>query len=194
MNLTKVKNYGICALAVFLLVSVYFQKVERNKRIKWEADYKRLWENYVQIQESNRKSLSLVYSQKEFLNVLNDSLKKELHNLKINPKTVTKIVEKEVIVRDTVKEKVPVYITGPDQWHIKDSDKCWLWEADAYLWNQDLVIDRTKFEYTNKTTDVYHRKLKFKFLGLKFYSKKEIVQTSTSECGESKTTEINILK
>jgi len=192
--ISKVKNYLIIAGVLFfvaLSVSNYFNA----KAVKrWKAEAIRQGNNVKELTALNKQQIELNFTQKEYVNSLsakNDSLLKQLH---IKPKTVVKFVERTSIIKDTVVKEVPVYITGYRQWHVKDSGQCWKWEADAYLINDSLNIDRTLFNYKNVTTDIFTKKLKFKFLFIKIYSGKEVIQKSSSECGSETTKTVNVIK
>ncbi len=192
--IAKVKNYLIIAGVLFfvaLSVSNYFNA----KAVKrWKAEAIRQGNNVKELTALNKQQIELNYTQSEYVSSLsfkNDSL---LKALQIKPKEVVKFIERKTVIRDTVVKEVPVYITGYRQWHVKDSDKCWKWEADAYLINDSLNIDRTLFDYQNTTTDIFTKKLKFKFLFIKIYSGKEIIQRSSSECGSETTKTVNVIK
>ena len=192
--INKVKNYLIIAGILIVLSLAVTNYLNHKKYLKEKADRIRLENNQAQLLAEKLAQITLNLKQKEFISSLsseNDSL---LKALKIKPKTVVKYVERTSIIHDTVTKEVPVYITGYRQWHVKDSGQCWKWEADAYLINDSLNIDRTLFNYKNTTTDIFTKKLKFKFLFIKIYSGKEIVQKSSSECGSETTKTVNVIK
>lgn len=192
--MSKVKLYLIIAGVLFfvaLSVSNYFNA----KAVKrWKAEAIRQENNVKELTALNKQQIELNFTQKEYVSSLSAENSNLLKQLQIKPKEVVKFVERKTVIRDTVVKEVPVYVTGYRQWHIKDSGQCWNWEADAYLINDSLNIDRTLFNYKNVTTDIFTKKLKFKFLFIKIYSGKEVIQRSSSECGNETTKTVNVIK
>jgi len=192
--MSKIKLVGIITVVVFLIASVVTANIY-IKKFKYEkARADRLFNNNIELAAKDRHNTALIYSKDEFARVMTDSLKSALKQLKIRPKTVTKIVEKEVKVYIDVPVEVPVKVLGKDIWSISDSDKCFTWSGVARLQNDSLNVTREKFTYNNTTTDYFYRKLKFKFLFVRIYSRKEIDQKSVSECGESFEKTITVIK
>ena len=190
----KIKNYLIIAGVVAILLLIISNKIIIDRYQREKADRIRLENNQAQLLAEKLVQIELTLKQKEFISSLsseNDSL---LKALKIKPKTVVKYVERTSVIHDTITREVPVYVTGKDYWHISDKGKCWKWEADAYLWNDSLKIDRTLFDYQNKTRDIFVKKLKFKFLFIKIYSSKEINQVTIPECGSEIRRIVNVIK
>ena len=192
--MNKVKNFGLIVLAVFVLILAWQvnRYTKRYNEMKSNAD--RLFQNNLQLTSNNRELQSLNYTKAEFLKIANDSIKVLLKKMSVPIKVVTKIVEKTVTVNDTVIKEVPVYLVAKNEWKISDRDKCWTWQGIAKLTDDSLSVKRTAFTYQNKTTDVYHRKMKGKFLFFRIYSRKEIEMNSVSECGDSFTKIINVTK
>jgi hypothetical protein len=190
--LNKVKNYGLIVLAVFCLILAWQVNHFIAKYQDEKANRERLWNNNMELMALNRTQTNLVLTKDEFIKVLTDSTAALLNRLKIAPKQVTKIIEKTVTVTDTIEKPVPVFIVGQNFWKIKDSGPCFKWQADAFLRDDSLQINRTLFDYKNKTIDVFSRQLKGRFLFFKFYSRKEVVMQSVSECGESYTKTVEV--
>ena len=192
--ISKVKNYLIIAGVLFfvaLSVSNYFNA----KAVKrWKAEAIRQGNNVKELTALNKQQIELNYTQSEYVSSLSAENESLLKQLQIKPKTVVKFVEREVIIKDTVVKEVPVTVTGKDYWHISDKGKCWKWEADAYLWNDSLKIDRTLFDYHNLTTDVFFKKRVFKLWFIELYSGKKIIQKTSSECGDVMTKTVNVVK
>jgi hypothetical protein len=141
-------------------------------------------------ENTRRTTLILTYEQAKRITSLKlDSLSKALA---VKPRTIEKTIEKEVIIRDTISKEVPVYHVAKGQWKIEDVDKCFSWSGTATL-TDSMRIQRTGFDYHNKTTDIYfwERSKKFWFIR---YGKKITKVKSSSECGESYTREIEITR
>ena len=190
----KVKQYLIIAGVLIVLSLAVTNYFNHKKYLSEKADRIRLENNQAQLLAEKLAQITLNLKQKEFISSLsseNDSL---LKALKIKPKTVVKFVERKTVIRDTVVKEVPVTVTGKDYWHISDKGKCWKWEADAYLWNDSLKIDRTLFDYHNLTTDVFFKKRVFKLWFIELYSGKKIIQKTSSECGDVMTKTVNVVK
>ena len=192
--MTKIKQYLIIA-GVLFFVALSVSNYLNSKAVKrWKAEAIRQGNNVKELTALNKQQIELNYTQKEYVSSLSAKNEALLKQLQIKPKEVVKFVEREVIIKDTVVKEVPVTVTGKDYWHISDKGKCWKWEADAYLWNDSLKIDRTLFDYHNLTTDVFFKKRVFKLWFIELYSGKKIIQKTSSECGEVMTKTVNVVK
>jgi hypothetical protein len=113
--------------------------------------------------------------------------------LKIKPKQVETIVQvfNTEVIHDTV--PVPVQVVGIDSWRIQDSGDCFKWEANATRRGDSLDVERTKFEYNNRTVQTYYRERPQKFLGIRFG--KWVYKTRTSsDCGDTRTETVHFIK
>lgn len=189
MNL---KTYLIAGAVVIFLGLISASKILYNHNQVLKADNSRLSNNNSQLMAENKQNTDLLLTKDEFISSMSTRLKRVLDSLQIKPKQVLKIEEKQVLIHDTIPKLVPTYPLSDKFWKILDQEKCWSWEGMAKLENDSLVINRIGFDYHNKTTDIFSKKLKFKFLFIKIYSKKEFVQNSISECGESTSRTITI--
>lgn len=188
------KKYIILAIVILIIglgisVQVLYKQNVRNK-----AEIKRLAKNVSELTALNSSSVSLVLKQKEFMIQLSDSLKSVLKRLEIAPKTIVQVVEKTVTLHDTIDKMTLVYPMGGSEWRITDQEKCWKWEGVAKLERDSMTVKRVGFDYQNKTIDIFSKKLKWKFLFIKVYSKDEIVQNSVSDCGQSVSRSIRLVK
>ena len=190
----KLKTFLIGAAVVILIALSAAIKIEHAAKLKERAEKVRWQNNYAEQAAYNKRNTDIVLKQDEFINQLSDSLKNVLDELKIRPTTITRIIEKTNILRDTTPKEIPVSPLRKDEWKILDQEKCWMWEGIARIVGDSLAVRRVGFNYENTTIDIYHRKLKWKFLFIKVYSRTEIEQTSTSECGSSTSRTINILR
>lgn len=183
-------KFTIAVLVAFaILIIVVGLLFIQNKKLKEQKSVQEENVKELLAEKASHMALILTYSQAEAITSLKlDSLTTALQ---IKPKTVLKTVEKEVRVTDTIPKEVPVYILGRDKWFISDTDKCWSWSAIATVKGDSLDINRTNFNYHNKTTDIYYWERTKHFWFIKYGKKKTFVKTS-SECGESYTREINI--
>jgi hypothetical protein len=191
--LIKFKWYLIAA-GVLILISftIWFNIVlKQNKTLKLENN--RLSNNQTALiaRNSNYEKLVLTYKEAQRQNIIRiDSLSKLI---KVKPKEITKVVEKTIVQLDTVERLIQTNIITKDVWKLSDSGKCFEWGGIAKLIDDSLKVTRTLFNYHNKTDDIFweHRKFNFWFIHL---GKKQTYQQSTSECGTSKTIEINIIR
>lgn len=190
----KVKTYLTLAGVLIVLSLAVTNYLNTQRYLKEKAERIRQENNVAELLKKDKANIALNLTQSEYISSLSSENESLLKQLQIKPKTVVKFVEREVIVKDTVVKEVPVKVTGKDYWHISDSDKCWRWEADAYLWNDSLKIDRTLFDYRNKTSDVFYKKRVFKLWFIEIYSGKKIIQQTSSECGEVNTKTVQVIK
>jgi len=190
--MSKLLKYVIGGLVVFLLILAY-----QGWRLKIRLDIakteiERLKSNQQQLLAEKQQETYLLLTQKELTGKVlaeRDSLSKVLQ---IKPKTIIKFVDR--IVKETKHDTIPIESTWLNDmtWHLADGDKCWKWEADAQLVENDLDINRTLFEYRNKSSEVYWWQRK-KFIGLRI-GRKEYYQKVLPECGEILTRSIEIKK
>jgi hypothetical protein len=192
--MNKIKNYGLLVLTVFVLILAWQTNHYIKKFRAEKADRERLWQNNLELTASVRKQTNLIYTKDEFIRVMTDSTAKLLKSLQIKPKTVTKIVEHSIVIRDTIVKEVPVQAIGKNQWQITDKDKCWTWQGVANLKGDSLTVKRNLFESKNKIVDIEARKVKRKFLFWNIYDKKKVELKTVTECGESSTQTISVIK
>lgn len=190
----KVKTYLIIAGVLFIIALSATNYLNHKKFLREKAERIRQENNVAELLKKDKANIALNLTQSEYISSLSSENESLLKQLQIKPKTVVKFVEREVIIKDTVVKEVPVKVTGKDYWHISDKGKCWRWEADAYLWNDSLKIDRTLFDYRNKTSDVFYKKRVFKLWFIEIYSGKKIIQQTSSECGEVSTKTVQVIK
>lgn len=180
----RILLYLIGALLLMLIILSLQYNIVHKKYLQEKADRERLWKNNLQLFSENRRQTELIYTKDEFLKLMTDSLKKTLKQLHIKPKTVTQIIEKTITqeIHDTV--FVPIQTIEKNHWLIQDTGACFIWQGEAKLFQDSLKINRINFEYNNKITDYYYRKLQWKFLFLRKYSRKEIIHKTVPQCGE----------
>ena len=191
MSKTKAIIIGVIVL-LFFSMGVTIQTLSRKYQQE-KADRERLWQNNLALTAQNLQHKKVIYTKNEFMRILSDSLKKTLDDLAIKPKTVTKIVERVVIDRVTDTIKVPVTPTSDLTWSISDTDKCWIWKAELEMIDDYPEIERTLFEYRNKTMDYFYSYRPHKFLCIR-YGKKQIKQITVPECGEATEKIIEVIK
>lgn len=190
--MTKVKNYIIAGLFVFLLIAsaqVYFKT---NQITELSSEVERLELNIQNLIAENKQQTNLILTQEEWLVLSADSIQKLLRTLAIKPKQVIKYIEREIkeVIRDTI--EVESEWLKDVTWGLSDGDECWQWRAEANLDGLDLNVNRTFFEYDNKSTDIYYWQRK-KVLFLRI-GKKEYFQKQIPKCGTESVREITIVK
>lgn len=190
----KVKTYLIIAAVLFIIALSATNYLNHKKFLREKAERIRQENNVAELLKKDKANIALNLTQSEYISSLSSENESLLKQLQIKPKTVVKFVEREVIIKDTIVKEVPVKVTGKDYWHISDKGKCWIWEADAYLWNDSLKINRTLFDQQNKISDVFYKKRVFKLWFIEIYSGKKIIQQTSSECGEVSTKTVQVIK
>jgi hypothetical protein len=188
----KVQVWIIIAIVTlaFILGALF---IDLNQRLQGaNREIERLEYNYDHLVDSTHQNLALILTLQELLSVDTlkiDSLSKAL---KIRPKTITKYIEVEKTIHDTIDKPVYVYPVK-DTWLLADSGKCWVWEAVAKISNDSLKVNRTNFDYHDKLTQFFFWEREKKFLFIHF-GKKRYYQKSYSDCGTDKTLVIDIKK
>ena len=193
-KMSKLKFYISGGLVLLFFILGAALQSEHKAKLRERAEKKRWIKNYAEQTAYNKQNTEVIFKQNEFIGQLSDSTKSLLKRLQIAPRTVVKVVERWDRIHDTVDVPVMVSQIVIHSWKISDSAKCWRWEGIANLVDDSLKVKRTSFDYNNRQTDVFSRKLKFKFLFIRIYSKKEIIQQTVSECGESSSKTITVIK
>jgi hypothetical protein len=189
----NLKLYFYAFVALFLIGAVVTINIQKNKIEKRDAEIDRITRNNYELMNDRDNQVELVLKEKEVsgkIKIERDSLA-VLYSIK--PKFITKIVTIDNYTRDTVKIEVPVTIIGKDTWNITDSGNCFKWAGNALKIGDSLKVERTLFEYNNKTTQTFYKKRPYKFLFIK-YGKWDYVQKIDSECGENKIQNITFTK
>jgi len=189
----NIKLIGIGIAVLFLASAIVTVKIQAKKIKAQKEEIDRVQLNNMQLMGENRQKTTLVLKERELTGKVlaeRDSLAKAL---RIKPKQIEKIITNTLIDHDTIPVPVPVYISRQNFWKIKDSGSCFKWQADAFLLNDSLSVNRTLFFYSNKTTDVYFKERPRKFLFIRF-GKWQYKQKIDSECGGISTKEITFLR
>lgn len=190
--MSKIKNYIIGGLLVFLLILAWQLRRKEVRITALSSEVERLDNNLKQLLAENQQQTALILTKDEWLRVSADSIQTLLKALKIRPKQVVKYIEREVkeVIRDTV--EVESTWLKDLTWHITDIGECHRTELDAELDGLDLNTKRTLFEYNNKSTDIFYwQKKKILFLPI---GKKQYFQKHLPECGTETVREITIIK
>ena len=189
----NIKLILIGLVVLFLASAVVTVNIQAKKIKARDAEIARVQQNNMQLMGENRTQTTLVLKERELTGKVLAERDSLAERLKIRPKQITKIITKTVIQKDTVIQKVPVYISGQNFWKIKDAGPCFKWQADAFLKDDSLSVNRALFSYSNKTTDVFFKERPRKFLFIRF-GKWQYKQKIDSECGGVSTKEITFIK
>jgi len=191
--LNKFKAYLIGLVILILIAGFFTIKYLVKENQKYRSDNYRLESNQFQILSDVTQQTELYLKQKE----VTGRIKRERDSLalivKVKPKYITKVITETVTIKDTVFKEVSTTLISKGMWNISDSDKCFLWQAKAVLKNDSLLVNRTLFNYENKTTEIYWRERPHKFLFIK-YGKFVNYQKKSSDCGSVQTKIFNFIK
>lgn len=191
MNKIKI---GLIVGAILIIAGTFVTVNIQAKKIRWlNSEKNRLTINNYQLMAEKRQETNLFLREKELTGKLSTERDSIAKALQIKPKQITQIKYQVEIVRDTIDRPVPVFIQGQNFWKIKDVDKCFTWEADAFLQSDSLNIKRTLFDYHNKMTEVYYRKRPHKFLFIR-YGKFQNLKKISQDCGEIEIKSFNFVK
>ena len=148
-------------LAIILLVLAL--RFANRKIDNLQDDNDRLLANQNDLIEDNINERKLILNYRELVGDLKVKIENLTDSLSLRPKEIIKVeyvIQKEY---DTIPVPVDVNPVQNNSWLVTDTGKCHIWEGIAELQDDDLEVERTKFEYHNKTTEVYYRKRKHKF-------------------------------
>jgi hypothetical protein len=189
----NLKLYFYAFIALFLIGAVVKINVQKKKIEKRDAEIDRITRNNYELMNDRDNQMELVLKEKE----VSGKIKIERDSLAvlyaIKPKFITKIVTIDNSTHDTILVPVPAINTGLNTWDITDSGNCFKWAGNALKIGDSLKVERTLFEYNNKTTQTFYKKRPYKFLFIK-YGKWDYVQKIDSECGENKIQDITFTK
>ena len=181
----KYLTAGVVLLIIILIgtASFYIRKYQKEKteRIRVENNQNQLMQDKAELTVLNLHKDELVGEYKERVKTLADSLK-------IRPKQVIKYVDVWLTQIDSFPVPVPVRQPNDSTYFISDSTKCFTYEGIAIIENDTMTFKRTLFAYHNRTTETNYWKRKW------FLAKKKFYRDMSSECGETKTLEVNIVK
>ena len=189
----KLKFIAIGLVVLFiagLTVTVNIQQTQIKKK---DAENARLQFNQLELSKENTELTSLTLRKDEVIGRYKITLDSLSEAYEVKPKQIVRYIER--VITEKVTDTVRVYVTevNQDNWLLSDTGKCFIYEADVYLTNQNLEVWRSNFEYENTTTDVYYKIRPRKFLFLKF-GKWQYRHDVNSECGESYTKEVTFIK
>jgi len=191
MKNIKLILIGIAVL--FFATAIVTVNIQAKKIKERDKEIARIQLNNIQLMAENKQKTTLVLKERELTGKVLAERDSLAERLKIRPKEILKVITETIIQTDTVIKKVPVYIAEQNFWKIKDAGPCFKWQADAFLKDDSLSVNRTLFSYSNKTTDVYFKERPRKFLFIR-YGKWQYKQKIDSECGGISTREIQFIK
>jgi hypothetical protein len=181
---------GIIIFAIIFVAGLVVTVNVQIKTIKLkDAKIERLTGNVDELLKENADYVTLNLTQKEANKTLSLHLDSIASLLKIRPKTIEKVVYKEIIQHDTITELIPVVQTTDTTWKFTDEGDCFIYKGVVTLSDDTISVKRKEFSYLNKIIDTFFWKRRFWI-----FSKKQYFQESRATCGETKTLEINITK
>ena len=178
----KIKLIATIVVTIFLASAVITVNILRKKNIELKADNTRLHQNQSLLMSDNIVIKNLRLKEIEISDQLRHERDSIAEALKIKPKQVEKIIYITTTQTDTVVKNVPIYVTGQDTWKIKDSGKCFVWQADVFLTNDSLNVNRTLFSYHNKIVHTFYRERPHKFWFI-HWGKWQNIQKIDAKCG-----------
>ena len=192
----KIKTIIIAVIILIFFSMGVSIRILSNKYHNERADKERWQGNYID-------QTNIILRQKEFLKLKNDTINllsartvRLIDSLKIKPKTITKIVERVIIQKETDTVLIEVDKIATGTYKISDRGRCYVWQGVASILGPDsLKVLKTAFKYENNITEIsVNRKLKGKFLFWKIYDRKKGDVFIVPECGDVMVKEVNILK
>ena len=188
--MNKIKLYLIIGAVLFVAASVVTVNVQSKIIKKRNETIDRLRYNESELLKDNDNLVRLELTQKELTGKLVRERDSLAGVLKVRPKTIEKIVIKEIKQIDTVTEFIPVIQKTDTSWAFSDVRDCFTYKGTFFVTPDSIYLQRNYFGYQNKIDEVYYYKRKFPIFG-----KKRYYQESVAQCDASvKTTEITIRK
>jgi hypothetical protein len=191
--LKNIKLWLIGFAILFLAGAVVTVNIQAKKIKKQKAEIERIANNNYQLMADNLNITNLNLKDNEVIGRLRfakDSLAKAL---KIKPNQVERIIYIDNSTHDTVKVPVFAEITGLNRWKITDQGECFKWAGNAFKQGDSLKVQRTLFEYNNRTTQVFWKQRPHKFLFIK-YGTWQYSQKIESDCGQTTLQSFTFLK
>jgi hypothetical protein len=186
---SKIKNYLIGAVIIFLISSVVAVNIQHKAIVRLRAEKIRLTENIGQLLDENADYQVLTLTQKEAFKAASLKIDSISHLLKIKPRTIERIVYQTVIQHDTTIKYVPVVQINDTLWKFADVGNCFVYKGEVLLTDKELSVKRTDFTYHNEIISTYFWKRPFWIFG-----KKKYFQEATTTCNAKVTTREVIIK
>ena len=191
--MNKIKTYLLIFAVLFCGSSVVLNNIQSKKIIQLETENSRVQSNNAQLMGDNLQKTTLVLRKNEINKELSKKIDSLAEALKIRPKEIIKIVTETITEIDSIPYPVIVDNVGQNFWKLKDSGDCFIWQADAFLKDDSLNINRTLFDYHNEVTNTFYKERPHKFLFIK-YGKWVYKQKIDAQCGGVKVKEIQFIK
>jgi hypothetical protein len=183
----KVKSAII--VAAIIVAAIVIICTQNKKIVNLRAEKIRLIANVDQLLDESSEYATLFLTQREALKQKSLKIDSISDLLKIKPKTITKIVFKEIIQHDTVKVQIPAAQINDTTWKFTDAGDCFVYKGEVTLSDNKVGVKRTGFDYHNEIIDTFFWRRKFWI-----FSKKKYFTESVATCGGASTKEINIIR
>ena len=187
--MSKVKTWLIVGAIIFVGIAVVTVNIQHKAVVKLRAEKIRLIGNIDQLLDESSSYMTLYLTQKEALKQKSLKIDSISDLLKIRPKTIERIIYKEIIQHDTTIKYISVVAKNDTTWKFTDIGNCFVYKGEVTLSDNLLNVKRTGFDYHNEIIDTYFWKRKFWI-----FSKKKYFNESVATCGGTTTREVNIVK
>jgi len=194
--MNKLKLYLIIG-AVIIVASAFVTAnilIKQNKKLK--AEIERAQGNNLQLMAENRDNVNLQLSFKEFKQSVSTKIDSLIKVSKIalkEVKTVTVTNNYYIDSSRTIIRPIPVISNNDTIYPFIDTKDCFTIAGIMKIVNDRPELTIQKREFKNETTVIGYQKRPHKFLFFK-WGKKETFITSSSDCGETTTKQIDIIK
>ena len=168
LPISKIKISLIIAVVLAIIYLILALRFANRKIENLEQDNNRLLANQTDLIEDNINERKLVLNYRELVGSLRVKIEKLTDSLRLRPKEIIKIEYRTITEYDTIIRPVVTESIQKNSWLVTDTGKCHIWEGIADLTDDSLNVKRTKFEYHNKTTEVFYRKRKHKIWFIHF--------------------------
>ncbi len=193
----KIVNIGI-SIGLLMVIAIV-GLVETLSKVKQDRD--RIYSNYGQLLDSLNDHRTYIMTLEELKKMDGFKIDSLTRELKVRPKTVTRIIKETITVVDTVREPVYVEVNPVNfsSWILRDSimgrnnTVCMKYTGEAMLIDSTLYFDRIGYYSNDNIVRMYNWERKHKFWFIRF-GKKIYHSHVSSDCGKSTSTEIEIYK
>jgi hypothetical protein len=191
--MNKINIYLIGAAIVIFCAAVMAANLYRQRFLQQRDRADRLLENQSQLLQRSASYKKLYITHKELADTKDARIDSLLSELKVKPKHVTRYVERWHHTVDTIiKRDTLVVLADKYTWPFVDTSSCFIFAGNVLI-GENVVLEVTRREYTNQTTEVAYLERSKKFLGIRYgpLSAKIYVKNT---CGADQIRDIEVVK
>jgi hypothetical protein len=185
--------YGLIFVLIVVLVATVNIQIKQIRTLSATAE--RLENNQKAIMVNSENYL-VKQDLSEFKSTLSPRIDSIIHELKVKPKNVERIVERYYFHTDSIIKEYypePIDINGSIKYPFIDTTQCFTFGGNLKIVDQKPAIEVNLRKYEDDAVDVYYRERSKKFWFIR-YGKWKTERQTMSNCGDTNIKEIEIIR